>query len=155
MNTFSTVAIATTHLLPLRLHYMVYTTLLTHHLSKSVWVRSRVAAANLNYSRAIYNNTWGWVTVGVEILHKGSSIQSLNWAETSGTMHGNRLSRIGNILTHHAHFLLQWRTGMRLFLGQGRRRWNSGNVNLLHLNLSMSEFYFSEYWSCWPFLFQV
>jgi hypothetical protein len=117
------------------------------HPSKSV---NQFATANY-YSQAIYNKG------RVEILRKWPtwSIQSRNWAETSGTVHGNRLWRIGNILTHHARILLQWRTGIQLFSGQGRRRWNSDNVKLLLLNLSMCEFYFTECWSCWHLLFQV
>ena len=77
-------------------------------------------------------------------------VQSPNWAETSRTVHGNRLWKIGNIRTHLALFSLQWSTGIQPFSSQGQRRWNLDNAKLSLLNLLMCEFYFFKCQSCWP-----
>lgn len=115
----------------------------------------KLVPVSRSLSRVICANSGKVNLKSMNFPRKQPSIQSPNWAETSGTVHGNRLWGIGNILTHHARFLLQWRTGIQPFSGQGRRRWNLDNVKLLLLNLLMREFHFTECQSCWHLLFQV
>ena len=151
------VAIATMHLLLLHFITLTHPPAACHRLTPQSRYylfqicRSRLfksfhqfTAANNSQAKMIYDLNKGWV----RSLRKRPSIQSLNWAETLGTAHGSKLWKIGNILTHHARFLLQWRTGIQPFSGQGRRRWSSDNVKLLLLNLLMCEFYYFTELEC-------